>query len=228
MSDKKEKKLKPHEEHFETYKKHVDANEVFIKELEASNAKSIGSLLGDSKYDFKKIKEGGKIIHDLTDDLLNTIIKSASPAFKKMYNIDLPKLSESPASKNFYEAFMKINKKQMYEFLEENKKDLGANKILELTNSYLSKWKQDLDQYADDHIDTKTHLEDYLDQYKLKGAFKKELLPSLKESVEARPLLRSILDYAREDTPDVSFVKNIAQTYEKQTKGQININKYLA
>ncbi|MCC7574424.1 hypothetical protein KO361_02440 [Candidatus Woesearchaeota archaeon] len=236
MAKKKDEKPE-HMKHVDTYMKHADAIDVFsdnlhLKIMNATSKtllKEGSSWVKDGEYDRKAIAKGGKVIDDLTDAMLNDLIAASSPQFKKMYNIDLPKLGDDPASKHFYEKFLGINKKNVREFVDKNKKNWSPEVHHDFTSDYAKNWVNELSSYAHSHIDAEKHLDDYIKEYKLKDIIDDKMLPAFKKSNEASLLIRGMLDYYRKEgkNPDAGVVQNLANAYKQESKGKIDITKYL-
>lgn len=237
MAEKKKEKPE-HIKHFETYKKHADVVDMFSDNIQINALEATAKALKkkdtpwfkDGQYDSKVIANGDeKVLDTVTDTILNEMINSISPNFKKMYKMDLPKLGDDPASKDFYQTFLGINKREVKRFVQANKKDFKPAKVQEhLTDNYINKWSQRLKVQTYDHIDPEKHLEDYIKEYKLQDTFDKDMLPALKKSQEAPLVLQHILDSARQEGKvEGNYLKSAANSIYKQTDGKVNIIQYL-
>lgn len=222
--------------HYDVYKKHADAVEIFsdnlqLKFVEATTntllKRKDAAWIKDGKYDRDAIRKGGKIIDQLADATLEELIKAASPAFKEMYKMEMPKLGDDPASKDFYDRFLGINKQEIKEFIEENKDNYAPETAQKLTKQYEAKWTNNLKAQTYTHIKPEEHLEDFLKHADIYKHFDESMLPALKKSQREAPIiLQHILESMRNDKEiDYTSLQEISNTYAEQKIA--NIGQYL-
>lgn len=237
MPDKKKEERKPHQEKFDTYKKHADIIDKFTDNLEIKYHSAIEKSLlkkgkawvdKDGKYDRKVIaKADKKVLDDLTDTIMKDIIAHANPIFEEMYNIKLPDFKDNPFAKDFYQQLVGINREELFNVIKTNKKNFTPGIYSKINDSYVAKVKSRLDQAAISHIDHEEHLEDYLKEYKLQDYINKDKLASLKTSPEGRILMKELLQHVRRGgATDYTFLEKTANEAVEKYEG-INLRQYL-